>query len=112
MNWPQNEDGDVFRRLQEDGFDFSKEVEIEFNISFDTWPIPEETNQYLKKRFPDGVLIHPDEDDFAQGIDKGYFSFVVKDKLSYELVMDIQKKVTEEMKPLGGQCNEWGVLSF
>lgn len=112
MSWPQDADGDVFRLLQEDGFDFDQEVDIDFNIDFDEWPLPEETTAYLKQRFPNGVTIHPDEEDFAEGIDKGYFCFVVRGKLSYDFVVKIQQDVSREMEPLGGCCNAWGVLGL
>lgn len=100
----------MFRRLQEDGFDFEQEVDIDFNIDFDAWPLSEDATDYLKSRFPNGVLIHPDEDDFAEGIDKGYFCFVVKAKLDYDFVVEMQRKVSEEMAPFGGRCNAWGIL--
>ena len=110
MNWPQDEDGDVFRRLEEDGFDFEQEVSIDFNIDFDEWPVSDATLEFMKSQYPNGVLMYPDEDDFAEGIDKGYYSFVIKAKLSYELVVNTQKKVSEAMAPYGGHCNAWGVM--
>lgn len=39
MNWPDDEDGDVLRVLDERGFDFNKEVKIDFEIDFDHWPL-------------------------------------------------------------------------
>ena len=110
MNWPQDADGDVFRRLAEDGFDFTQEVDIDFNIDFDSWPLSEEATAFLKKNYPDGVVIHPDEDDFAEGIDKGYFCFVVRGKLTYDFVVEMQEKVTRDVAPFGGRCNAWGIL--
>ncbi|MCG8316379.1 MAG: ribonuclease E inhibitor RraB [Pseudomonadales bacterium] len=110
MNWPQNEDGDVFRLLEEDGFDFNLEVKIDFNIDFDHWPISDEALQFLKDSYPNGVLVYPDEDDFAEGIDKGYYSFIVTSKLSYDFVIDMQEKVSRETAAFGGVCKSWGVM--
>ena len=36
--WPETADGDVFRRLEGQGFDFSKYYWIDFNVDFDEWP--------------------------------------------------------------------------
>jgi len=31
--WPDDADGDVFRRMQKSGFDFDKAVDIDFNVT-------------------------------------------------------------------------------
>jgi hypothetical protein len=42
VDWPNDADGDVLRRLKENGFEFDKEVEIDFNIDFNHWPLTDE----------------------------------------------------------------------
>jgi hypothetical protein len=34
MNWPNDVDGDVLRRLESIGFEFDQETDIDFNIDF------------------------------------------------------------------------------
>ncbi len=38
MDWPNDADGDVFRRLKNSNFDFSKKYTIDFTIDFQFWP--------------------------------------------------------------------------
>jgi len=47
MDWPNDADDDVFRRLQENGFDFGNEYTIDFNIDFDRWSPKAETIKAL-----------------------------------------------------------------
>jgi len=35
MSWPTDADGDVLRRLQNGGFDFSKPTLIDFNVTYE-----------------------------------------------------------------------------
>jgi hypothetical protein len=37
-DWPDDADGDVFRRLHTAGFDFSQSRSIDYNVDFKTWP--------------------------------------------------------------------------
>lgn len=37
MNWPNDADGGVLRRLQADGFDFSRPCVIDCNVDFEQW---------------------------------------------------------------------------
>ena len=104
MTWPNDADGDVLRRLEENGFDFSKEYEIDFNVDFDNWPPPDEAINKIKEHYPNIEKIEPDEEY------EGYLLFQVKTKINYELVTSIQRKVTELVKQYGGVCESWGVL--
>jgi len=40
--WPNDADGDVFRRMQKSEFDFDKAIDIDFNVDFDSWPPSDE----------------------------------------------------------------------
>jgi hypothetical protein len=102
--WPENADGDVFRKLSSSGFDFTKLYTIDFNIDFDQWPPAAETIQIIQKTFP-GAKVY--EDDDANG---GYILFKLQAKLTYELVMDTQAKASVLVAPFGGRCESWGVL--
>jgi hypothetical protein len=102
--WPGDVDGDVFRRMQESGFDFSKEVEIEFIVDFDSWPPPESFLRALHGHHPRITLRNPDEDG------DGYVIFLVHGLLTYALVMSVQRTVSELAAPFGGVCDSWGAM--
>ena len=104
MAWPNDADGDVLRRLKDNGFDFTKEYEIEFNVDFDNWPPPEEAINKVKENYPNTEIVEPEE-----GYE-GYLLFQVRVKVSYDLVTSIQRKVSELVKPYGGVCESWGVM--
>ena len=111
MKWPNDVDGDVFRRLEEHNFDFTKEYEIDFNIDFDYWPPTEEAIVEIKKYYPQTKVYPPDQEDFKNGNDIGYLQFQVTAKVTYDLVMKIQEEITALMKKHGGWCESWGVMN-
>ena len=111
MYWPNDVDGDVFRTLEEHGFDFSKEHEIEINIDFDSWPLSDSIIHAISELFPDCNFIEPDEDDIENDDTNGYVQFYITEKLSYDLIVKIQKEVTDKVKAYGGWCDSWGVMS-
>ena len=102
--WPNDADGDVFRRLERSGFDFTAVWDIDFNIDFESWPPPDALLTRLKREYEKVEVIEPENES------RGYVTFVVKAKLTYELVMSTQDKVSEIAKPFGGICESWGVL--
>jgi hypothetical protein len=110
MNWPDDADGDVLRRMEESGFNFDAEVEIDFNIDFDHWPLNEKEKEQIKTLYPNSDIIDPTEEDKADGRETGYVQFTIKDKLTYELVMNMQETVTKQMQNIGGWCESWGAL--
>ena len=108
--WPDNADGDVFRRLEENGFNFDEEVEIDFNIDFNHWPLTNDEIEQIKNLYPRCSIYEPDEEDIKEGNLIGYIQFKVVEKLSYDLVINTQTTVTEQMEQLGGWCESWGVM--
>ena len=103
-NWPKDADGDVFRRLEASGFNFELAHNIDFNIDFETWPPSPDFINTLQNQYPNVEMFEPDNSG------SGYVLFVIKSKLTYELVMFIQHSVTELAAPYGGVCESWGVL--
>lgn len=101
MTWPQDADGDVFRDLEADGFDFSKVYAIDFNVDFARWPPSQDAVTAIKQKYPDAVLHEPD------GEFKGYVGFKVRSLLSYELVIRVQREVSDLLAPFGGRCDSW-----
>ena len=110
MNWPDDADGDVLRRLQEHDFNFENIAKIEFDIDFDHWPLNNKEKELINKNYPNCEIIDPDEEDLNEGRDIGYISYLLETKLTYEVITETQDKITEELKPIGGHCNTWGVL--
>jgi hypothetical protein len=102
--WPQDVDGDVFRRMQASGFDFEKPCDIDFNIDFDTWPPADEFLNLLRNRFSKVELFEPDQNG------DGYVQVVVHAPLTYELVMSVQSSVSQLASPFKGICESWGAL--
>ena len=111
MSWPNTADGDVFRRLEADNFDFSQVVDIDINIDFDDWPLSEECIRSIHDIWPDAKIIDPDDEDLEEGNDIGWVTFQIRDRLTYEMIVNVQKDVSEKMKRFGGRCESWGVFS-
>ena len=111
MTWPNDIDGDVFRRLEAHGFDFSIEHEIDINIDFDSWPLSNNTVDAINELYPGCNFIEPDEEDIENGDTNGYVQFYITEKLTYELIVKMQKEATNKVKQYGGWCDSWGVVS-
>lgn len=102
--WPQNADGDVFRRLEKSGFNFDVPYSIDFNIDLNAWPPSAELLNILRKQYSTLKIFEPD------AVGSGYVQFVIEAKLTYELVMFVQGSVSELAAPYGGICESWGVM--
>ncbi|KAB2919564.1 MAG: ribonuclease E inhibitor RraB [Dechloromonas sp.] len=103
--WPSDADGDVFRRLASDDFDFSMSHSIDFNVDFDSWPPSPDLVTVLKNQYPKLRVFEP-RDGY-----RGYIQFVVDAKLTYELVMFVQSEVSALVRSYGGICESWGVMN-
>jgi hypothetical protein len=104
VQFPNDADGDVLRRMASKGFDFSKRYVIDFTVDFEDWPPSIDAIRALEIEFGE-LVVHDDDDG-----DGGYVLFKCKGELSYELVLSIQAKATKLMQPYGGWCDSWGVL--
>jgi hypothetical protein len=109
MNWPDDEDGDVLRMLDERGFDFNKEVKIDFEIDFDHWPLSKEEIDAITRRYPGCEFNDPDEEDIAEGEVNGTVNLQIISRVTYEFVVRTQEEITRKVKPYGGWCESWGV---
>jgi hypothetical protein len=105
VSWPADPDGDVFRRLQAQGFNFSEAHAIDFNVDFNRWPPPQEAITLLRSRHPNLEVVGPEADT------PGYVSFRVSGKVSYEHVTSVQRSTSSLLAKFGGVCESWGVLS-
>ncbi|MEM9965997.1 MAG: ribonuclease E inhibitor RraB [Asticcacaulis sp.] len=100
MDWPNDADGDVFRRLKATGFNFSSATSIDFIVDFETWPPESRAMELLKEAFP--------EAEFDSGED--YLVIILNAKLAYGFVTETQNKISELLSPFNAQCDSWGVL--
>jgi Regulator of ribonuclease activity B len=103
LQWPDDADGDVLRRMKARGFNFGRPCLIDFNVEFDSWPPPAVALTMLERQFP-STKTYPSSDG------GGYVQFQVYGRLTYELVVNTQRGVSEEMAKFGGVCDSWGVL--
>jgi hypothetical protein len=103
--WPNDADGDVFRRLESTGFDFSQMYSVDFNVDFDEWPPSPAAIEAICQTFPDCKVNGEDEP-------QGYVLFKVRALLTYDFVIKIQNQATRIASPFGGRCESWGVLQL
>ena len=111
MNWPKDVDGDVLRRLESDGFNFNIEHTVDFNIDFEIWPLSIEAIKAFESWYPGCEFIDPDEEDIKNGETTGYIQFTITNKLTYNLVIEIQEEATQKAEKYGGWCESWGVVN-
>src|SRR6188508_877008 len=101
MDWPNDADGDVLRRLQSDGFDFGREVEVDFNIDFENWPPSDDTIRSLTNTRPQARI--------SMEHDGHYILVQIRAALTYPFVIETQSELTQLAGPYGGKCDSWGV---
>src|SRR5437879_2362965 len=101
MDWPANVDGDVFRRLQSQGFDFTRPHDIDFTIDFDVWPPSDEAITTLKRDY----TIKRYEPESGS---PGYLQITMFALVTYDFVTGVQKTLTRQLSPFGGACESWG----
>ena len=101
--WPQGDDGDVFRSLAAQGFDFSSEHVIDFNVDFADWPPPAAALAWLESEFPNATTVYPPDGELD-----GYVLVKVTAELTYALVINAQQRLSEAMATRGGSCQSWG----
>jgi Regulator of ribonuclease activity B len=104
MGWPNDADGDVFRRLANDRFDFSTAHVVDFVIGFVDRPTLEAV-ALLRETYPLAVV----SDDTEYG--SNYLLFQLHTVVTYDFVTATQTGITELMKRFGGVCESWGVMN-
>jgi|SRR5581483_3884573 len=98
MRWPNGADGDVLRKLNDGGFDFSQPTLIEFEVDFQSWPPSPLAFATLSRHYPSLTRHEPDDED------EGYLQLQVYALVTYELVTNVQNEVTELRAPFRGEC--------
>ena len=104
MQWPNDSDGDVFRRLEAGGLDFSVPKVVDYDVDFKAWPPHPEAIIRLRELFASVTVYEPSEN-FG-----GYVLLQEKGLVSYDRVIEVQRTVSATMAPFGGVCESWGIL--
>ena len=102
---PPDADREALEKLRENGFDFSKSRVIDFTVDFKSWPPHRGAMRLLRHDYPSVAFCTIEEGE------AGYLEFQVYALLSYELVTNIQRYVTELMAPYRGVCSSWSVVA-
>jgi hypothetical protein len=101
MSWPADADGDVFRNLEQNGFDFGSTVLVDFNVDVPNADAMADAIDAALDIYPDAAISEEDT----------YFVVQLETRVTYELVIETQKKLTAAAAPFGGKCDSWGVLA-
>jgi len=102
-SWPPDVDGDVFRRLEQNRFDFAHKYTIDFNVDFCSWPPSPEAIVQLRRHYPDLKIIQPESDS------RGYIDVHIFEHVTYDFVIKMQAELSGLMKAYNGYCDSWGV---
>ncbi|MFD2177913.1 ribonuclease E inhibitor RraB [Veronia pacifica] len=109
--WPEDADGDAFRILEQRDFDFGQSHEIEFSIDFPSWPLTEEQQKLVLDKLPEAKFTELEPEYLEEDDNSGYVSFFIKDKVTYELIVREQKRLSDLFSDMDGYCNSWSVCS-
>jgi hypothetical protein len=104
VQFPDDVDGDVLRRLEKAGLDFSRPQTVDFNIDFNCWPPATEALNILRAKYGSIEVVEPEENY------SGYVLIQAQALVNYPFVAGTQKETTTLMSKFGGVCESWGVL--
>lgn len=90
--------------MEASGFDFSSDHAVDFNIDVESWPPPSELLAVTRQRFPGARAVVPENGQ------RGYIQFQVSGRVTYDLVMSVQREASDLARPFGGVCESWGVM--
>ncbi|KPK38982.1 MAG: hypothetical protein AMJ69_06960 [Gammaproteobacteria bacterium SG8_47] len=103
MDWPNDTDGEVLRRLEAEGVDLAAVQEVTFDVDFDGGPPDHEAVLMLRKRFKTIEVLGPFDDG------SGCVVVTIHSTLTYAFVTETQREITALMQSYGGHCESWGV---
>jgi hypothetical protein len=109
MKYPDDANGDVFRRLEESGFDFSAEHVVDF---FSVYASESEADQVAQMYLAD----HKAGDSFTnietRPHHEGGMELTLSRKMhvTYEAITRFEQQLAERACMAGGSLDGWGVL--
>jgi len=108
--YPDDVNGDVFRRLEEDNFDFSIEYPVDFYAIYATEEEADLVARQYAKDWKGGQKFKNIE---TRPSDKGgmELELVPIMKVTYKNVLAFEKKLAERTSKVNGYLDGWGVLN-
>jgi len=109
MTYPEDANGDVFRRLEAHGFDFATEHVVDFHAVFATEAMADQVAQmYLADHKHNGKFANIETKPFPEG---GMELTVSKRMIvSYEEVTAFESTLADRVALVDGYLDGWGVL--
>ncbi len=112
MNWPDDADGGVFRKLQKLDFDFSVEHFVSFFLQFRQWPpwidcLRAIGPEFFIYRIYEPEDIRAERADYKRDI--GFVLVQKKTMVEYATIVILQEKLSQMLKPFQVRCGSWGV---
>jgi hypothetical protein len=109
MRYPNDASGDVFRRMEEHNFDFSKPHPVEFFAILSTEKEADIiAKQYLDDHKKGNILINIETKPYDQG---GMELILVKEMMvTYENVTSFENTLQERVSMHEGYLDGWGVM--
>jgi hypothetical protein len=107
MTYPDDENGDVLRRMEEAGDDFTLSRDIDFTVVF---PAADGAEQFAKRFRSLGYVASVE---FAEVVEQLPWEVVVVNHMepSHTEIGDFEDKLLSVAEPLGGRNDGWGCLS-
>lgn len=109
MKYPDDINGDVFRRMENDGFDFSVEHIVDFYSVFATEAGADQiARKYLADHKAGDVFTNIE----ARPREEGGMELILSKRMlvTYETVGEFEKKLGELVSKVDGYLDGWGVL--
>ena len=107
MAYPDDENGDVLRRLEADGDDLALPREVDFNVVFPTGNVAEQFANHFR------VLRYVVSVDFGEVVEDFPWEVVVKKHMvpSHNEIGSFEDALQSIASPLGGRTDGWGCFS-
>jgi len=107
--YPDNDNGDVFRRLEEANFDFSQEYAVDFYAVYAT---EEEADIVARQFASDWNAGQKFKNIETRPVEEGgiELELVPVMKVTYENVAAFEKKLADRTSKVTGYLDGWGVL--
>ena len=107
--YPNDDNGDVFRRLEEDNFDFSLEYPVDFYAVYATEEDADAVAKQFASEWNAGQTFKNIE---TRPAEKGgmELELVPIMKVTYENIVSFEKKLAERTSKVNGYLDGWGVF--
>ena len=109
MMFPNDANGDVLRRMQVDGFDFSRECTIDFFAVFATEAEADQVAlQYVADHAAGALLTRIETSPHADGGME--LTLTIRMLPTYENITDFENRLADRVAAVDGHLDGWGVM--